>query len=296
MKILNFGACNIDKVYSLDHIVAPGETISAWGMAIYPGGKGLNQSVALAKAGADVSHAGCIGRDGLFLRDMLLASGVNTDLLQISETEVTGHAVIQVDPSAENSIIVFGGANTAISRAYVREVLSQFAPGSILVLQNEINDIPYIVECAADQGLQIFLNPSPFNDVMRAISLDRIHCLILNETEARAFLGCGTTDEFVSAVRQRYPRLRVVLTMGKGGSAYIDQDTYCVQPAYRVSAVDTTGAGDTFTGYFIAEISRGTPPAEALRIASAAAAISVSRKGASSSIPDMSEVLDMINH
>lgn len=294
MKILNFGSCNIDIVCSVDHIVRPGETISASGIEYFVGGKGLNQSVALANAGAEVYHAGCIGTDGDILRSFMENAGVNLEYLRITEGK-SGQATIQVDKNGENAIFLYAGANHEITENYVDSVLSDFSHGDFLVLQNEINNVEYIVEKAYDRGMKIIFNPAPFNDVAAKISLSKLYCIIPNETECSGYVGSENYKAFAGFIREKYPDLKAVITLGKDGCAYIDKDNEIIQPAYSVNAVDTTAAGDTFVGYFVAEMSRGKDPRDAIRTACAASAITVSRKGAAPSIPEYDEVIAFLN-
>lgn len=289
MKILNFGSCNIDIVCSLDHIVKPGETLSAHSVEMFVGGKGLNQSVALANAGSKVYHAGCIGSDGSVLSDFMLNAGVDLSYLRVVD-EKTGQATIQVDKNGENAIFLYAGANNAVTEEYVDSVLSNFGKGDFLLLQNEINNISYIIDKAYDRGMKIFLNPAPFNKNVADIDLNKLYCIIPNEIESSGYTGSDGYKAFADLIRSKYPNLRAVVTLGKRGSVYIDAETIHIQKAYTVNAVDTTAAGDTFVGYFVAEISRGKAPHEAINVASAASALTVSRKGAAPSIPTLDEV------
>ena len=175
MKILNFGSCNIDFVYKLDHIVTIGETETSNSMQVFPGGKGLNQSVALAKAGMEVYHAGCIGTDGEMLTDVLESNGV--DISNIKKVdEKTGHPIIQVSSKGDNSIFLYSGSNAKITEEFVDEVLDKFQKGDMLLLQNEINKIDYIIEKAYKKGMCIIFNPSPYNDEIKNIGI-RINLL-----------------------------------------------------------------------------------------------------------------------
>lgn len=289
VKILDFGSANIDIVYAMDAIVKPGETAQSKGISVFPGGKGLNQAVALARAGAECYFAGTIGADGLFLRDLLNSAGVNTSLLKLSDNK-TGHAIIQVDKEGRNSIIIASGANGENSTEYIDSVLSNFAKGDYLVLQNEINNLPYIIQRAHEMGMVIFLNSAPMNETILSLDFSQIDYLILNETEAEQISKTSDTNQFFSFMRNKYPNLHIVLTLGENGSiyAYGDEMHHCL--AYQVDAVDTTAAGDTYTGYFIASLSMNYSIKEALDRASIAAAISVSRPGAAVSIPMAEEI------
>lgn len=294
MKILNFGSCNLDYVYALDHIVAPGETESSLEMKIFPGGKGLNQSIAAARAGAEVYHAGCVGEDGQLLLDILGQSGVNTGYLQTVSTK-NGHTIIQVTGDGENSIVLYAGSNAMITEELIDSVLADFAEGDILLLQNEINLVPLIVEKAHKKGVYTILNPSPFNEKIGQIDLNSISCLILNEVEAKGFSGESEPEKIADHFQKCYPNTKIMLTLGKNGCMYADENQRLYHPAFSVQAVDTTAAGDTFTGYFAAGLANGTPMEKILKTASAASAISVTRNGAAPSVPMMAEVVEFLN-
>ncbi len=295
MKILNFGSCNIDIVCGVDHIVRPGETISADTVEHFVGGKGLNQSVALANAGAKVYHAGCIGADGGILRSFMEEKGINLKYLRVTDGK-SGQATIQVDKNGENAIFLYKGANHEITKEYVDSVLSDFSRGDFLVLQNEINNVDYIVEKAYDRGMRIFFNPAPFNDVSAKIDLSKLYCIIPNAIESSGYTGSDDYKAFAQLIAKKYPDLTAVITLGKDGCVYIDKNCEIRQNAFEVKTVDTTAAGDTFVGYFVAEISRGKEPSDAIRTACAAAALTVSRKGAAPSIPRVYEVAEFLNN
>lgn len=289
MKILNFGSLNLDYVYAVDGFLRPGETKHSLQMDIFCGGKGLNQSIALARAGATVAHAGCIGQDGERLRLQLTENGVDTQQLRTLPCP-TGHAIIQVDTSGQNCILLYGGANQQISDAQVEEVLASLEPGDIVLLQNEINQTHSIIEKAYALGLRVALNPSPVDEKLRDFPLDKVHWLLLNEVEGNDLTGFTQPQEILAALLARYPNLKIVLTLGQDGVLYRDKDTTAHHSIYPVSVVDTTAAGDTFTGYFLASVLRELPVEEALRLASVASSFSVSRNGASDSIPLLEEV------
>ena len=284
MKILNFGSCNIDYVYSVDKIVSPGETTAAESIKLNPGGKGLNQAVALARAGVKVYFAGLVGNDGDELVRFMESNDI--DLKYLSRTEEkTGNAFIQVGKNGENSIVLFHGANYRVTKEYVDSVLNDFEKGDYIVLQNEISNIEYVIEKANEKGMIVVLNPSPFDEKMKQIDLDKVTYLILNEVEASCYAGTSVPRKVCEYVRENHPQLKVVLTLGKKGCVYFDADGYGEFPAYEVQAIDSTAAGDTFTGYFIANVSSGKTVDKAIQIANAAAAISVTRRGAAASIP-----------
>jgi ribokinase len=287
--ILNFGSLNIDHVYQVRAFVRPGETISSTGYDRVPGGKGLNQSVALARAGAPVFHAGKVGEDGLFLVQLLESCGVNTTYTARSGS-VTGHACIQVDASGQNCILLLGGANQEITEEDVENTLSAFHAGDWLVLQNEISCMPQILSAGKATGMVTVLNPSPITPALAAMDLSAVDYLLLNETEGRDLTGETEPAAITAALLEKYPAMKVVLTLGGDGAVYAAGEEYIPVPACPTKAVDTTAAGDTFTGYFIAAVSAGMDPETAMRRASKAASIAVSRPGASVSIPTLEEV------
>lgn len=289
MKILNLGSCNIDYVYQVPHIVKAGETLSSKSLVRFPGGKGLNQSIAAARAGASVYHGGCCGADGGFLLDVMRESGVNTDFVNTLECR-NGHAIIQVEDGGQNSIFLFGGSNERVTPEIIDRILAGFNDGDVLMLQNEISNILYAVEAAYKRGMKIVLNPSPFDETMKKIDIGMLSVIILNEIEGASFSGYSEPEKIIEYFKSQYPGLKVVLTLGCKGSICYDGSETVFCPAFRVDAVDTTAAGDTFTGYFVSEYFGGTELETALRYASAAAALSVGKNGAASSIPFMDEV------
>lgn len=298
MKVLNFGSLNIDYVYDVDNFVRKGETISSKGLNVFCGGKGLNQSVALARAGADVYHAGMIGKDGIFLVDFLKNSGVNVDNILIRDDIRTGNAIIQRDISGDNCIILFAGANRSITRDYVDKVLEKFGRGDYIVLQNEISELPYIVESAHRQGMKIVLNPSPMDEKIGKLNLSYIDYFLLNETEALKLSGIDKFDskKCMSGLVNTYKGAGVLITLGDKGAIYSDGNIFVEQKAVKTKAVDTTAAGDTFTGYFVNGILGGKEIKEAINEATIAASIAVSRIGAAPSIPAMNEVKERLKN
>lgn len=292
MKALCFGSLNIDFTYRVDHFVARGETLLSENLQVFSGGKGLNQSVALSRAGLATYHAGAVGEDGRFLLQQLREAGVDTACVDVRGDVRTGHAIIQNSPDGDNCILLYGGANQAITRAQIDAVLAQFDAGDLLVLQNEINELAYLMEQAHGRGLRIALNPSPMNEGIAALPLQKVDWLLLNEVEAAQILGTCVTDGAAAAcaLREKLPHTAIVLTMGKNGSYYDDGAQQVYQSAFPVRAVDTTAAGDTYTGYFLAGVAEGLAVQAAMALAAKAAAISVTRPGAAPSIPKREEV------
>ena len=256
MKILNFGSLNIDNVYSMDHFVRPGETTASLKMETFCGGKGLNQSVALAKAGAPVYHAGKVGADGQMLIDILGEYGVDTSLVAMTQGH-TGHAIIQVDKKGQNCILLYGGANQEITTDYIDDVLAHFEKGDMLLLQNEINNIDYIIKKAAEKGMILAINPSPISDELVKMDLTSITYFILNEIEGNELTQETDPEKIARKMRQIYPGCVVVLTLGKQGVMYYDGTNTYTHGIYDVPVVDTTAAGDTFTGFFLSTLMQG---------------------------------------
>lgn len=289
MKILNFGSLNIDKVYAVEEIVKGGETIDSVSFSESVGGKGLNQSIAVAKAGGNIMHAGCVGKDGEILLQALKDNNVDTSLIKTVET-ASGQAIIQVDKHGQNCIILFHGANYEVDKAYIDEAMQDFAQGDILILQNEISNIDYIIEVAKAKQMKIYLNPSPINENLNKYNMQAIDGIFVNEHEGAYLADKEKVEDILDSLASKYPELEIILTFGDKGAYYRHKDINIFQPAYKVDAVDTTAAGDTFTGYFIALRQQGKSIEEGLQKASKASSITVSRKGASISIPKIAEV------
>ncbi|MBR5485770.1 MAG: ribokinase [Oscillospiraceae bacterium] len=290
MRILCFGSLNLDKVYKVEHFVKPGETLASLGLSLFCGGKGLNQSIALACAGCPVSMAGKVGKDGDMLIERLKEKGVDTSFVRQTQGE-SGHAVIQVDESGQNSILLFGGANREIDEAFIDEVLNNFQAGDFLLLQNEISGMPYIMSQAKKRGMIIVLNPSPMDDSLKKSGLENVDWFLLNEIEGEQLTGESEPRLICEALSKMYPKSKTVLTLGEKGSVCFDGENYTEQAVYPTKVVDTTAAGDTFTGYFLAGLLQGQQIPEIMDMASRACSITVSREGASDSIPKMSEVI-----
>lgn len=292
--VLNFGSLNIDLVYSVPHFLVPGETLACSAFNRYAGGKGLNQSVALARAGVQVFHAGKIGPDGDFLRQTLLDAGVDVSYL-LQGNEPTGNALIEVeDISGGNRILLYPGANHAITREDIRSVLDHFPAGTILLLQNEISNIPFLIEEGFTRGFRIMFNPAPCTPDVAAMPLEKIHTLFVNEVEAAQLTSQAQDTEpavLADLLTARYPDTDFILTLGKRGALYASgKENRIFVPAADVTPVDTTSAGDTFTGFYLASILREYCPEDAMRYATKGAGIAVSRPGAAQSIPTAEEV------
>jgi ribokinase len=291
MKIVNFGSLNNDFIYMVNHFVRPGETLRAAAIDNSVGGKGLNQSIAAARAGAIVMHVGKIGDDGNNLTDALRQEGVDISFVEQSNSK-SGHAIIQVDKSGQNSIIIYGGANLDIDKGLIDRAFMKIDSEDIILIQNEISNTPYLMEKAHERGNRLAFNPSPITEDIMNYPLEYVSWFVLNETEGKALIGAGENDEITKSLITKFPGSAVVLTLGEKGVMYLDAEKALYHGIYEVEAVDTTGAGDTFTGYFLAGITKGLSIEENLRLASIASSITVSRKGASPSIPVLKEVLN----
>ena len=295
MKILNFGSLNIDYTYDVDHFVRGGETLSSASLHTYGGGKGLNQSIAAGRSGAQVWHAGAVGGEGGFLLKLLEDAGVHTGYVARTE-EKTGHAVIQRDRSGQNCILLYGGANQTVTPAQAETVLSRFSAGDWLMLQNEISSVGAIMEAAHRIGMRIALNPSPMDEKITAYPLQTVDLLILNEVEAAELCGQEQAEgpALLRVLGEKFPECAVVLTLGASGAWYRCAGEVLFQESFSVPVTDTTGAGDTFTGFLLGALVRGESPARAMREAAAAASIAVTRPGAAASIPTAGEVREFL--
>lgn len=287
MQVLNIGSLNIDMVYRVPHIVHPGETLASSSFSRHAGGKGLNQSIALARAGVKVSHAGAIGQDGIFLKELLEKEEVDCSKLAVLQDEPTGCAIIQVADDGENSIILLHGTNFMVTPEMVRNALEKMPENSIVLLQNEISSLKECIEIAAKMNMRIFFNPSPMDKSICDLPLELIDTLLVNENESL---------ELKKYAAEKIAACNVLTTFGANGAEYCGCNGEVIRiPAVKVAnVVDTTGAGDTFTGYFIASTVQGKSPEDALKNAAAAAAVSVTRHGAAESIPYINELKDLL--
>lgn len=295
MAVLNIGSLNLDYVYRVPHFVHPGETLAASHRAVHAGGKGLNQSVALARAGAKVRHAGCVGADGGVLADLLKSEGVDVSMLAVHESEASGHTFIQVTEDGENGILYYPGTNGRVTVESILPALDACDAGDLVMLQNELPDTAGLINAALDRNLRVVLNPSPLDAGLLKAPLDRLHALIVNETEARGLLGAEAEGvearELMPLLETCFPKVVLILTLGSAGALGREpEEAAFFVPAVKVKAVDTTGAGDTFAGYVAAALDAGERLEPAMRRAAKASAISVTREGAAPSIPTRAEV------
>lgn len=291
MAVFNFGSINIDHVYSVPHFVQPGETLSSSSYQSILGGKGANQSVALAKANNNVFHVGAIGSSDSGFIEQMKEAGVNCDFIREMSDVASGHAIIQVTPDAENSIILFGGANQCISDDHIASALATAKPNDWVLLQNETNAIDKIITEAHKRELNIAFNPAPMSESIKQLSLDKLTLLVVNEVEAEQLTGESHVDAIKHSLKSTYPNTKVLLTLGKAGVWFFEADNEEFCAAFKVKAVDTTAAGDTFIGFFLAAYQANKSIAEALKYACAASALAVMKAGAAPSIPSVDEVI-----
>lgn len=294
MKILVYGSINIDLTFLVDHIAGPGETIGGLSLEKSAGGKGANQAAALAKAGMPVYLAGKIGGDGRFILDLLRSYGVDTAYVA-EYGGATGQALIQVDKKKQNAIIVYPGGNGSISAEEINRTIGDFSAGDIVVFQNETACTGELMEAAKNRGLKIHFNPSPCDEKIEGLPLEAVDVFFVNEIEGMALARVPADTPcplVVDALVKRFPGSEILLTAGKDGAYYGFRDIRERGVVVDTPVVDTVGAGDTFTGYYIAARCRNYTVAEALETACKAASIAVSRKGAMEAMPFAPEVFN----
>jgi ribokinase len=287
--VVNVGSLNIDRVLRVPHLVRPGETLLSRSVRVFAGGKGANQSVALARAGAAVTHCGKVGPDGAWLIDMLAVEGVETRFVTQSDVP-TGQALIQVADDGQNAIVLLAGANQELTSDDIEAVLADRTAGTLVLTQNETNLVAEVIERATARGLPVAFNPAPFTPAVLDYPIQGLALLIANESEGQGLTGHSTPGDIVAALRSRLPATEVVLTLGAGGVLHDGPEGRMHVPAFPVEVADTTAAGDTFIGYFITSRLNGAGVRDSLRTACFAAAISASRSGAIDSIPARGEL------
>lgn len=287
-KLVNLGSLCIDNVYRVHNIAAAGETVASLSYEVFPGGKGLNQSIAAARAGAEVVHVGCVGTDGGWLRDTLANEGVDVSALRIIDG-ASGHAVIQVNDEGTNAIVVTGGANRVLTNDDVQTALDGVQADDWLLLQNEINDLESVLRQARERGCRVAFNVAPADGREANYQLDGVQLLIVNEVEAKALAGEPNPATAATILSERLPNATVVLTLGKDGLICADADGQTTLAAFPVRAIDETAAGDAFIGFLMGALLAGEDMAFALRLGSAAGALATTKAGAASSLPTLAE-------
>jgi ribokinase len=289
MKLVNFGSMNIDNTYKVEEFLRPGETKSALRLDVYCGGKGLNQSIAAAKAGCTVWHAALLGQGAKMLKDKLDENGVDTHLLKPAEGK-SGHTVIQVDAHGQNCILLYGGVNKQLTKDFVDEALQACSAEDVVLVQNETNMVAYIIEKASSMGMRVAFNASPITEELLGYPFDKVTWLFINEVEGACLTGSEDADEILAILGKRYPQCKILLTLGKHGAVYQADGKMTRIGIFPVPVVDTTSAGDTFTGYFLQAMMDGLSPYDCLLRATVASTLCVQRPGAADSIPLRDEV------
>ncbi|HQM95566.1 MAG TPA: ribokinase [Clostridia bacterium] len=294
MRILNIGSMNIDYVYKVEHIVSEGETQNVLLVETNVGGKGLNQSVAAARAGGTVFHAGMIGKEGKILIDFLKKSEVDISLVSLCDKD-QGHAVIQVDKQGRNSILVYGGSNKMVTKEYIDKVLDEFSSEDILMVNNEVSEAEYMLKKAYEKKMKTVFNASPIDNILLNMDLINVTYLVVNEIEGEALSGEKEPKMMLESILHKYHDIKIILTLGPDGSMYRDKEKTINQGSYKVEAKDTTAAGDTYMGYFTAGIAKGLKAEDCMKMASMAAAIAVTKHGAAETIPYITLVNKELN-
>ncbi|UAA39846.1 ribokinase [Paraneptunicella aestuarii] len=289
MTVINLGSINIDHVYQVPHFVNPGETLASTSYIKVLGGKGANQSIALAHAGAQVKHVGLVNEEDCSIKQHLIRKNIDCKYLKMSE-EPTGHAIIQVNESGENAIVLFAGANHDVTPQLTRQAFADTEQGDWMLTQNETNCIGESMEEAKRNGLKIAFNPAPMNASVLQLPLHLVDLFIVNEIEAAGIAGTESMPDIEAFFSEKFPDAEVIITLGKQGAVMLTKSGKITVPAFEVEAVDTTAAGDTFIGFFLSSYIKNTDPEQALINACAASAIAVTRPGAAQSIPDQEEV------
>ena len=291
MNIINIGSLNLDYVYRVDQFLLPGETKSSLSLDVNAGGKGLNQSIALAKAGCKVCHAGVYGAGGEMLVQTLEKFGVDTHLMQQRTDIQNGHAIIQVAESGQNCILLYGGSNQALTEDYIHQVINFCDVDDMILLQNEVNSIDLIIELAYEKNIPVVMNVAPMSPEVANYDLSKLTWIVVNEIEAAALAGGDSVEETMNNLCTRYPNSGILMTLGSDGAWLKKDDTDIRMNALKIeNVVDTTAAGDTFLGYFLAAITRKTSMFEALQQATCASAMAIQKVGAAQSIPDPADL------
>ena len=297
-QVVNLGSLCIDYVYAVPNIAGDGETVASISRDIFAGGKGLNQSIAAARAGSRVVHYGAVGADGQLLLDALEAAGVDHGSVVVADVP-SGHAVIQVNTAGQNAIVIHGGANRTLTASYFAQAQNRLEPGDWLLLQNEINGLAEFLAGLPDRNQRAYkvaMNLAPADERIFSYPLEQLDLLIVNEVEACALAGVDNVASAQQSLNERLPEVDVVLTLGAlGAMSYTAGAGWSEFGAYRVEAVDETAAGDAFVGYLLAALAAGQDIRSSIESASAAGALAVTVAGAAPSVPSADAVQAFLN-
>lgn len=295
--IFNFGSINIDHTYYVPHLVRPGETLASREYTVGLGGKGVNQSLAIARARGNVSHWGKLSSSDAWVINELKSAGVDVDGVELAQ-QPSGHAIVQIDQHGENSILLFPGANHSFTKEQVAALVKQANPEDTILIQNECNGLNELIPLAVSHGCDVIFNPAPMSSDVTLLPLNQCNLLFFNRSEAALLAGMpieSSAQDLLGSCNKIVGGADVVLTLGNEGAWYQRGTEVLFQSAFEVKAVDTTAAGDTFVGYFLAARQAGLAPSLCLLRASAAAALAVQRRGAARSIPAVNEVDRLIS-
>ena len=270
--------------------------MSSLGVEQFPGGKGLNQSISASLAGTRVKHYGSVGPDGKLLLNALQEADVDISGISVSAHN-SGQAFIQVDSEGRNAIVIEGGSNRKITKPLIEKALDDLEEGDWLLLQNEINDLDWIIDEGARRGARIALNLAPVDSRIESYPLAKLSLLIVNRVEAQSVAGREQIgDALARSVSALLPETVVLLTEGKEGSILIDPVSQSATKtgSFEIDVVDETAAGDAFVGYFMAGLVENKDLSTSLIEASAAGALAVSSNGAATSIPARQNVEELM--
>jgi len=314
VTVFNFGSINIDYVYRVKHFVQPGETLASESLKTVLGGKGANQSVALARAGAPVKHLGRVAQTDEWARNLLADFGVDVGGIELVD-DASGHAIIQVDENGENAIVLHGGANQSFDEKALRLLLETAESDDWLLIQNECNALAQAFALAQQKKMKVAFNPAPMNQSVVGLPLDQCELLILNEVEAVQLANASSdsldtdsprfepgTQENVSShaglhdeLQALYPNTAIALTLGSEGAILLHKGAKFRVTAPQVNVIDSTGAGDTFVGYYLAGLIENLAHEQCLQRACAAGALAVTVAGATPGIPTRAAVEEFAN-
>ena len=292
-KILVIGSFNLDYVFNVERFVRAKETMTSNRMSVHYGGKGFNQAVALARCFEQTYFAAHLNHKERYMEAVLKNNGIKTDYLKFVD-EPTGMAFIQVDGSGENCILLNKGANHSFSDSDTDAILKDFSKGDLLVLQNEINDLQPLIKKAKYYGLKIALNPSPFTPDLLDLDLRDLDYLLINEVEGEQLTSKTDPEEIVRSLVEKSQNSTIILTLGSKGVLAYHRQSWFHQEGRKVEAIDTTAAGDTFTGYLLGMLMQGEKMETALKYATYAASLSVMCRGAFESIPKYEDVEELM--
>lgn len=295
MKIMVIGSTNIDHNYTVDQFVKPGETKSVLAYHVDAGGKGLNQAIAIAKSGLDTHFAGIIGHDGLFLKEELEKYNIHTDQMKVSDS-ANGHAIIQIEESGQNCILIYPGTNGEFTEAQIDAWLDTLQEGDVVVTQNETNLVPYLISKAKEKGIRVGFNASPITEELKSYPIGDVKWLFVNEVEGELLSGHKEPEKIIAWFQEKYPETELILTLGENGACWSENGNIHFQEANKVNVADTTAAGDTFSGYFLRGVLDPIEGITPLKLATYASSIAITIKGAAVSVPSVTEVLEKIKN